>query len=124
MALARKVGIVASITEPDLSGPNFTFATPVGSDKSRFDADARAAAKTYGKPKFERGSRPASYGTPRFDGNPRPEGRERPSFNARNGRPSSPAGAARPAAAGAGRPGTTAKPSGPARGKVKRNRGF
>jgi superfamily II DNA/RNA helicase len=117
MALARKVGVVASITEPDLSGPNFSFATPVGSDKSRFDADARAAAKTYGKPKFERGARPAAHGTPRFDGNLRPESaRERPSFAARNGRPSSPAGA--------GRPGTTAKPSGPARGKVKRNRGF
>ena len=117
MALARKVGVIAPITEPDLSGPNFTFATPVGSDKSRFDADARAAAKTYGKPKFERGARPAPHGTPRFDGNLRPEsGSERPSFNARNGRPSS--------SAGAGRSGTTAKPSGPARGKVKRNRGF
>jgi superfamily II DNA/RNA helicase len=123
MALARKVGVVASITEPDLNGPNFTFATPVGSDKSRFDADARAAAKTYGKPKFERGARPTAHGTPRFDGNVRPEGRERPSFAARNGRPS-PAGAGRPAAAGAGRPGANAKPSGPARGKVKRNRGF
>jgi superfamily II DNA/RNA helicase len=123
MALARKVGVVASLAEPDLSGPNFAFATPVGSDKSRFDADARAAAKTYGKPKFERGARPAPHGTPRFDGNLRPEGRERPSFAARNGRPS-PAGAGRPAAAGAGRPGATAKPSGPARGKVRRNRGF
>ena len=127
MALARKVGIVASMAEPELSGPNFTFATPVGSDKSRFDADARAAAKTYGKPKFERGARPATHGTPRFDGNPRPEsGRERPSFAARNGRPSGSAGAGRPtsAGAGAGRPSATAKPSGPARGKVKRNRGF
>jgi hypothetical protein len=124
MALARKVGVVASITEPDLSGPNFAFATPVGSDKSRFDADARAASKTYGKPKFERGARPATHGTPRFDGNLRPEGRERPSFAARNGRPSGSAGEGRPATAGAGRPGANAKPSGPARGKVKRNRGF
>ena len=125
MALARKVGVVAAITEPDLSGPNFTFVTPVGSDKSRFDADARAAAKTYGKPKFERGARPATHGTPRFDGNLRPEsGRERPSFNARNGRPPSPAGAGRPTSSGAGRPSATAKSSGPAPGKVKRNRGF
>ena len=125
MALARKVGVVASITEPDLSGPNFTFATPAGSDKSRFDADARAASKTYGKPKFERSARPAPHGTPRFDGNPRPDsGRERPSFSARNGRPSSPTAAGRPTAAGTGRPGASAKPSGPTRGKVKRNRGF
>lgn len=130
MALARKVGIVGTITEPDLTGPNFSFATPVGSDKSRFDADARAAAKSYGKPKFERSGRAdgardrPSFGTPRFDGNLRPESnRERPSFAARNGRPSSPAGAARPSSPSASRP-TAAKPSGPARGKVKRNRGF
>lgn len=158
MSLARKVGIVASITDPDLTGANFVFAAPTGSDKSRFDADARAAARTYGKPQFERtgrsDARPArsSSGTPRFDGNLRPEspGRDRPAFASRNSRPSSPTGAGRPEGArssyagrsegGNGRPSYAggpersarptapgsrpAKPSGPERGKVKRNRGF
>jgi superfamily II DNA/RNA helicase len=134
LTLARKVGIHAAISDPDLSGPDFVFPEATGVDRNRFSAAERAAKA---KPRFERNARAeraSSFGTPRFDGNPRPEpardrsGRpgaganrtERQAYGAAAGRPSS-AGTSRPAGA---RPGVAAKPSGPARGKVKRNRGF